>query len=107
MSSVERWVVASFSAETARGTITNETTGANVDFDVEAWLPCEPGTAVVLAESERRRSLLHPRVGEAVDVTWKDASRTGKPVAIARRTPITAVLPPLTFAEWVWRMGQH
>jgi hypothetical protein len=103
----DEWVVASFEVERGVGKVKDPQGGTEHEFDVEAWTPCEPGIALVLAESERRRHLLLPQAGEPVDVVWKDASRGGKPAKVLRREPLGIILPPLSFATWVWRMGHH
>lgn len=99
------WVIASFVAEKATGTIASASTGRRVDFPLETWWPCEPTIAHELQDSDQRRHLLMPQPGEPVAVEWKRSWQgTEVPGRVARRRAL--VLPtPLVFIDWLQRLA--
>jgi hypothetical protein len=102
------WVVSEFSAEQAFGRVRDLDTGREAVFPLEAWMPCDPKTARDLDDSDRRRHLLLPRVGEPVDVTWKKGYRgVDVPSRVVRTRPIGAVLPQRTLRDWLRAMAVH
>ena len=87
------WRITEFSEQKAAGRVA-EPGGDERPFSIEAWLPCDPALAVELSMSDAYRSLLLPRVGEAVDVEL----RGPRAVRVIRREKID--IPTASFREW-------
>lgn len=100
------WIISEFSAERAFGRVREVASGREVTFSIEAWSPCDPATARVLDDSDQRRSLLLPRIGEPVQVTWKKLGSRDAVAKVARIEPID-VLPPLAFRDWLAAMAAY
>ena len=102
------WVVSAFSAETAFGRIRDTDSGREAAFAIEVWVPCDPTTARALDESEHRRHLLLPRVGEPVNVTWRKGYQgVDVPSRVTRTHPVVEMLPQRTFRDWLRAMASH
>lgn len=102
------WVISEFSSDRAIGRARDTDTGREIGFAIESWWPCDPVTARALDDSDERRHLLLPQVGEFVAITWKRSYRGDEvPARVARLRPIDRMLPPRTFLDWLAAMGVH
>lgn len=100
------WRVASFSAERGFGRVRSDETGEDARFDVEVWWPGDPAVCRALQDSEQRRHLLLPRVGEPVDVEWAISRRGDRvPGAVRRLEQPVEVGVQLTFRAWFARLA--
>jgi hypothetical protein len=100
------WRIASFSAEQGFGRVRSDDTGEEARFDVEVWWPGDPEVCRAMQDSEQRRHLLLPRVGEAVDVEWTISRRGDRvPGAVRRLEPVVEVAVRLTFRAWFARLA--
>jgi hypothetical protein len=87
------WRIVSFSEQHAAGKVA-DASGGERSFAIEAWVPCDPATAVGLSMSNAHRGVLLPRVGEAVDVEL----RGQRVVRVMRREPLELAMA--RFADW-------
>lgn len=101
------WRVALFRPDSAQGRLRNDSDGRECRFSLEIWWPCEPAQARSLQDSEQRRHLLLPQLGEPVEIEWK-AAPDGHAIPRRVRRVRALVLPAeLTFASWLRAMGAH
>lgn len=102
------WIIESFSAAQAFGTLRDRETGDEARFSLESWWPCDPDTARQLQDSDQRRDQLMPQPGERVDVTWKQTPR-GATLAsrVARLDPVDGALPACAFLPWFAQLAAH
>ncbi len=100
------WRVASFSAERGFGRVRSDDTGEEARFDVEVWWPGDPVVCRAMQDSEQRRHLLLPRVGEPVDVEWAISRRGDRvPSAVRRLEQAVEVGVRLPFRAWFARLA--
>jgi hypothetical protein len=100
------WRIASFSAERGFGQVRSDETGEDARFDVEVWWPGDPVVCRAMQDSEQRRHLLLPRVGEPVDVEWAISRRGDRvPGAVRRLEQAVEIGVRLPFRAWFARLA--
>lgn len=100
------WRVASFRPDSAQGRLRSDD-GREFTFTLESWWPCDAAQARALQDSEQRRHLLLPQLGEPVEIEWR-AAPDGRPVPRrVRRVRLLELPAELTFAAWLRAMSAH
>ena len=101
------WRVALFRPDSAQGRLRNDSDGRECTFTLEIWWPCEPAQARSLQDSEQRRHLLLPQLGEPVEIEWKAAPDGHAIPRRVRRVRLLDLPSELTFASWLRAMSAH
>ena len=101
------WRVVEFSSERGFGLVREAETGREATFGIEAWWRCDPVTARRIDDSDARRSLLLPRAGERVEITWKTRAGRERAARVARVEALEAPLARVALRPWLEALGAH